>query len=84
MANHSASRTNKATSTNQQHKGIHMHYTTVNGKLSGRASYGYGNVQRANTFCDEQNAKAESLGIKARYEVKECFSAEIPEKEHRL
>ena len=44
-------------------------YTTVNDQPEGRASAFYRSKASAESRCDEQNAKAETLGLKARYSV---------------
>ncbi len=58
-------------------------YTTINGNLSGRASYGFEIESDAQEVADAQNARAENLGIKARYEVWACEESEIQAKEIR-
>lgn len=56
-------------------------YTTHDGTRDGRASVCFATSTAAHEKRDEQNARAESLGIKARYEVKSMPIADVPENE---
>jgi len=44
-------------------------YTTIDGATEGRASYFFRNHENAEKCRDDQNARATSLGIAARYKV---------------
>ena len=57
-----------------------IHYTATN---EHRASHYYRTPESAQTKCDEQNAKAEQLGIKSRYTVLSCNGDGIDPKEVR-
>lgn len=46
-----------------------FYYTTVNGKPNGRASHFFKSKENADSRCSDQNARAESMGIKAKYVV---------------
>lgn len=60
-----------------------IYYTTINGKLSGRASYGFKDKAKAATTAYDQNARARNMGIKAQYEVASCEDGDIASKEIR-
>ncbi len=55
-------------------------YTTCNGKLSGCASRPFAAHNLAASRAEEQNARAEGLGIKARYTVATGKMSDFPKK----
>lgn len=61
----------------------HYHYTTINSKSTGRASYFFRSKDTAEKRCDNQNSRAESFGIKARYTVVENSGENIETREIR-
>ena len=48
-----------------------VHFSSTNGERNGRSSYYFRSVANAQTVVDNQNAKAEEMGIKARYQLSE-------------
>ena len=48
-----------------------LHYTTINGEATGRASHFFRSKDNAQKCCDNQNYRAESMGIKVRYALAE-------------
>ena len=60
-----------------------VHYTTVNGTRSGRASSFYKSITDADTVFETQNCKAEQMGIKSRYLVASCDSEGLEKKDIR-
>ena len=59
-----------------------LHYTTIS-DINGRASYFFRDEAKARARAADQNARAEGLGIKARYSVKSCDEDGIEPKEIR-
>jgi hypothetical protein len=48
-----------------------LYFTTINGESTGRASYFFRSKDNAQNRCNDQNKRAENMGIKARYAVVE-------------
>lgn len=60
-----------------------LYYTTMNGETTGRASYFFRSKDNAQKRCHDQNARAESMGIKARYKLAEHDGAGVEAKDIR-
>ena len=56
--------------------------STKEDALTGRSSYFFFHEENAKKVCDEQNARAESLGIKARYVVSTADRSDVPNSEN--
>ena len=59
-----------------------LYYTTIGGE-QGRASFYFKSEDKAKARCDDQNARAEGMGIKARYSVESRPEEGIEAKEIR-
>ncbi len=60
-----------------------LNYTTINGNTEGRASHFFRNAKPAEERCNDQNLRAERLGIKTRYSVAKCNDRGIDPKNIR-
>ena len=60
-----------------------IYYTTINGESCGRASHFHRDRSNAQSRCDDQNARAEAMGIKTRYAVAEHSGDGIDPKDIR-
>lgn len=58
-------------------------YTTRNGERDGRASHFWTIQKKADDVCKEQNARAEQLGVEARYTVKSVDQSTVDQKDVR-
>lgn len=60
-----------------------IYYTTINGETNGRASHFHKDRANAQSCCNDQNARVEQMGIKARYTVAEHSGVGIDSKDIR-
>lgn len=67
----------------RNHTMTNLFYTTIDNDLTGRASHFYRTEGGAQFVCGDQNARAEGLNIKARYEVVEVSEEGIESKDIR-
>ena len=54
-----------------------VYYVTTNGERSGRSSLIYRTEGSAQGIVDNQNKRAEELGIKARYQLASCDEGDV-------
>jgi len=60
---------------------MNVHYSTLNGDRTGRASHFYRDDSKALAQTVHQNLKARNMGVNFEYEVAKCDESLIPKTE---
>ena len=60
-----------------------IYYSSIDNTRDGRASHFHRSAENAQAKVDEQNARAEAMGIKARYVLSETNDGDVESKDIR-